>query len=316
MKPPSKKQKVRSLLGTEGLQLSEITDILQTADAFRRLSESSTPQSMMHGKTVVLCFYEPSTRTRVSFEIAAKRLGASTLLWVPENSSSKKGETLFDTARTIEAMKPDLLVVRHPTSGTPFLLSQILGVPILNAGDGFHEHPSQALLDLMTIQQFKADIQGLKVLIVGDIAHSRVARSNIYLLRTMGAEVSVCGPPTLIPPRVEELGVQVFWDLEEAVENQDVVMLLRLQFERLSGGQAPSRSEYARFYGMNNDLARKCKPDVLVMHPGPMNRGVELAAEVADGPRSIILNQVANGVSLRMALLHLYTGGQPLRGTP
>jgi aspartate carbamoyltransferase catalytic subunit len=311
-KSPHNALAIKSLLGAELLDRPQIEKILQTAVAFKKAE--GPIESPVRGKTVALVFFEPSTRTRVSFEVAAKRLGANTLILSPDVSSTKKGETFFDTARTLEAMRPDVIVLRHPSAGTPFHLDQILNVPVINAGDGFHEHPSQALLDLMTIQEFKGKLDGLRVVIVGDIAHSRVARSNIYALQTMGAKVRVCGPPTLLPPKVENLGVEVFWDLEKAVLNQDVVMLLRIQFERFQGAQAPSKSEYARFFGMNSRTAALCKKDTLIMHPGPMNRGLELSPAVADGPQSVILNQVANGVSVRMALLHLLVGGKVLGG--
>jgi aspartate carbamoyltransferase catalytic subunit len=206
-------------------------------------------------------------------------------------------------------MEPDLIVLRHPSAGSPHFLNEILKVPVVNAGDGFHQHPTQALLDAMTIEEFKGTIAGQKVLIVGDIAHSRVARSNIALLKTMGAEVSVCGPPTLLPPKVENMGVHVSYDLDKSVRDKDVIILLRIQFERFAGGQAPPRGEYKKFFGMNSRVAALCKPDVLVMHPGPMNRGLELSTEVAEGPHSVILNQVSNGVVVRMALLHLLLGG-------
>lgn len=309
---PAKKNALglKSLLGTETLTADQIQKVLKCSFHIKELAQKGkTLESPAAGKTVVLLFFEPSTRTRGSFEIAAKRLGADTMVVTKEFSSSSKGETLRDTARTLEAMTPDLLVLRHPSAGSPFHLDQILNIPIINAGDGFHEHPTQALLDLMTIAEFKGDLKGLKVLIVGDIAHSRVARSDIYALQTMGAKVSVCGPPTLLPPQVEKLGVKSYWNLDEAIPDHDVVILLRIQFERLAGGQIPSIGEYTRYYGMTMDRLAQCKKDVLVMHPGPMNRGVELAPKVADGPRSVILNQVANGVLVRMALLHLLLGG-------
>lgn len=287
--------------------------VLNTAFHLKRCFENGEPlPQTLAGKTVVLLFFEPSTRTRGSFELAAKRLGGETIVLTKEGSSTEKGETLVDTAKNIEAMRPDVLVLRHPSAGSPFVLDQKLGLSIVNAGDGFHEHPTQALLDLMTIQEFKKDLKGLRVLIVGDIAHSRVARSDIYLLKKMGAEVSVCGPPTLLPPKVEKMGVNVYFDLDQAVRNQDVVCALRIQFERFNAGQTPSRGEYARFYGISNRVLGLCKDDVLIMHPGPVNRGVELAPEVADGARSVILNQVGNGVMLRMAVLHLLVGGEPL----
>ena len=305
----------RSVLGTETLDAGAARKILDTAFFFKNhWREFAFRDSPVAGKTVVLFFYEASTRTRVSFELAAKRLGANTVFLGDSGTSMGKGETLYDTARTLEAMQPDVLVLRHPSAGSPHLLSKILKVPVINAGDGFHEHPTQALLDAMTIEEFKGSIAGLKVLIVGDIAHSRVARSNIYLLKTLGAEVSVCGPPTLLPPKTEQLGVKVFYDIDKAVAEQDVVILLRIQFERFESGQTPSKGEYQKFFGMTNRVAALCKPDVLVMHPGPVNRGVELSTEVADGPHSVILNQVSNGVMVRMALLHLLTGGQVLKG--
>lgn len=308
---------IKSLLGTEFLTKDQIRKILDCAFFFKSLPKSALPQAgSLASKTVILLFFEASTRTRGSFELAAKRLGGNTLVLTKEMSSAEKGETLYDTAKTIQAMQPDVLVLRHPSAGSPNHLDEILNVPIVNAGDGFHEHPTQALLDLMTIEQFKGKIDGLKVLIVGDIAHSRVARSDIYALKTMGAEVSVCGPPTLLPPKVEKMGVKVFYDLEKAVRDQDVVMLLRIQMERLTAGQLPSKGEYARFYGMSSALLKLCKKEVLVMHPGPVNRGVELSPEVADGPHSVILDQVANGVLLRMAVLHLLTNGETLKGAP
>jgi aspartate carbamoyltransferase catalytic subunit len=313
--PPSENALgTRSILSTENLGADQVRKILDTAFFFKKNWRKGPLNTPLMGKTVVLFFFEPSTRTRVSFELAAKRLGANTVFLGNEGSSTGKGETLYDTAKTLQAMEPDVIVLRHPSAGSPHFLNQVLHVPVINAGDGFHEHPTQALLDAMTIEEFKGKIAGLKVLIVGDIAHSRVARSNIYLLKTMGAEVTVCGPPTLLPPKVEKLGVKVSYDLDEAVVDQDVIILLRIQFERFEAGQTPSKGEYLKFWGMTNRVAALCKPDVLVMHPGPMNRGVELSTEVADGPRSVILNQVSNGVVVRMAALHLLTGGQVLKG--
>lgn len=301
---------LRSVLGTEFLSLAQLRVVLDTAHAF---AGGAPPSPVTQGKTIALCFFELSTRTRISFELAAKKLGCSTLTLVKEASSVGKGETLYDTAKTVEAMHPDVLVLRHPSAGSPFHLNRILKIPVINAGDGFHEHPTQALLDAMTIESRKGAIQGLRVLIVGDIAHSRVARSDIYALTTLGAKVSVCGPPTLLPPQVESLGVSAFYDLHEAVKDQDVVMLLRVQTERLEQGQVPSLSEYSRFYGFNASTLKHCKQDVLIMHPGPVNRGVELSSDVADGPHSVILDQVSNGVSLRMAVLHLLMGGSALK---
>lgn len=304
----------KSILGTETLSARQIQTVLDCAFYFKQLPDRGKGfHSSLANKTVVLLFFEASTRTRASFDIAAQRLGGSTLSLTKEFSSSKKGETLYDTAKTIQAMRPDILVLRHPSAGSPHNLDRILVIPVINAGDGFHEHPTQALLDLMTIVEYKGSLKRKKVLIVGDIAHSRVARSDIYALKTMGAQVSVCGPPTLLPPKFEDLGVTVFDDLDEAIADQDVIILLRIQFERFRMGQIPSISEYTHFYGMTVDRLKTCKPDVLVMHPGPVNRGVELTPKIADGPCSVILGQVANGVLIRMALLHLLTGGLPLK---
>jgi aspartate carbamoyltransferase catalytic subunit len=302
---------VRSLLGTEFLEKNQIEQILKLSFLFKEKIDQGqpVPQTLL-GKTAILLFFEPSTRTRSSFELAAKRLGGNTIVLTKEGSSAEKGETLVDTAKTVEAMRPDVLVLRHPSAGSPFHLNRILETPVVNAGDGFHEHPTQALLDLMTLQEFKGKIEGLKVLIVGDIAHSRVARSNIYALKTMGAEVTVCGPPTLLPPKVEQMGVGVHYELDKAVQGQDVIMTLRIQFERLNAGQSPSRGEYSKFYGISGSILKLAKPEVLIMHPGPVNRGVEISPEVADGSRSVILNQVGNGVVVRMAVLHLLTGGK------
>lgn len=302
----------RSILSTETLSADQARKILDTAFFLKKNWRTGVAKNPVAGKTIVLFFFEPSTRTRVSFELAAKRLGATTVFLGNEGSSTGKGETLYDTAKTLQAMDPDVIVLRHPCAGAPHFLNEVLHVPVINAGDGFHEHPTQALLDAMTIQEFKGGVNGLNVLIVGDIAHSRVARSNIYLLQTLGAKVSVCGPPTLLPPKVDKLGVQVFYDLDKAVKGQDVVILLRIQFERFEAGQTPSKGEYLKFWGMTNRVAELCEPGVLVMHPGPMNRGVELSTEVAEGPHSVILNQVSNGVVLRMALLHLLLGGPVL----
>jgi aspartate carbamoyltransferase catalytic subunit len=306
---------IPSLLGTEFLSKAQIEQVLKLSFLFKKCLETSQPvPQTLEGKTVILLFFEPSTRTRSSFELAAKRLGGNTLVLTKEGSSAEKGETLVDTAKTVQAMQPDLLVLRHPSAGSPFHLDQILDIPVVNAGDGFHEHPTQALLDLMTIQEFKGKIEGLKVLIVGDIAHSRVARSNIYALKKMGAELSVCGPPTLLPPRVEQMGVEVHYELDKAVKDKDVIMTLRIQFERLNPGQSPSRGEYSKFYGISESVLKTAKSNVLIMHPGPVNRGVEISPEVADGSRSVILNQVGNGVIVRMAVLHLLTGSELPKG--
>ncbi|MBW1942018.1 MAG: aspartate carbamoyltransferase catalytic subunit, partial [Deltaproteobacteria bacterium] len=263
----------------------------------------------LRGKSVVHFFYEPSTRTRTSFEMAAKRLSADTVSLSATTSSLVKGETLIDTARNLQAMNPDLIVLRHSSGGAPHLLAREVKAGVINAGDGINEHPTQALLDMYTIREQKGRIQGLKVAIIGDIAHSRVARSNIIGLTKMGAAVTVSGPPTMIPPQVESLGVRVVNDPAEAVKGKDVIMMLRIQLERQSEVLFPSLREYSTFFGLNRDMMKGAKKDVIVMHPGPMNRGVEIASEVADGPFSVILDQVANGVAVRMALLYLLIGG-------
>lgn len=304
---------IKSLLGTENLSADQLNTIVNTALAFKKLRTNGKPfPATLEGKNAVMLFFEPSTRTRSSFALAAKNLKGNTVVLTKTASSAQKGETLKDTARTLQAMLPDILVLRHPSAGSPHTLDNDLQIPIINAGDGFHEHPTQALLDIATIKEFKGEWKGLRVLIIGDIAHSRVARSDIYALKTLGAKVSVCGPPTLIPPRIEELGVDVYYDLEKAVRDQDVVMVLRIQLERLNPGQIPSDGEYSKFFGISEDTLEKCLPDVTIMHPGPVNRGVELQPEVADGPKSVILNQVGNGVPVRMSVFHLLTGGEPL----
>jgi aspartate carbamoyltransferase catalytic subunit len=309
---PANALQLKSLLGTEFLKKEQIQILISTALAFKdRYEKGQSIPPTLSGKTAFMLFFEASTRTRSSFELATQRLGGNSIVLTKGGSSTEKGETLLDTARNIEAMRPDILILRHPSAGSPFLLDQALNLPLVNAGDGFHEHPTQALLDLMTVFEGRKQIRGTRVLIVGDIAHSRVARSNIYALKTMGAEVSVCGPPTLLPPKVEKMGVKVFYELDKAVKDQDVVMMLRIQFERFSHGQTPSQGEYSRFYGLNQRVLKLCQPEVLIMHPGPVNRGVELATDVADSSRSVILNQVSNGVMLRMSVLHLLSGGEP-----
>jgi aspartate carbamoyltransferase catalytic subunit len=260
----------------------------------------------LNDKTVVGLFYEASTRTRGSFEMAAKRLGANFLhISADASTSVSKGETLIDTAKNLEAMNPDFLVLRHSSSGAAQFLAQQLRIPVINAGDGFHEHPTQALLDAVTIESHYGTIKGLKVVIIGDIAHSRVARSNIHLLTRLGATVCVCGPPTLIPPAMESLGVSFSFSVKDAIKDADVVMMLRVQFERQNEKQIPSTGEYYRFFGLNNESAKALKPTAIIMHPGPMNRGVEISPEVADGKNSVILDQVTNGVAVRMAVLSL-----------
>jgi aspartate carbamoyltransferase catalytic subunit len=263
----------------------------------------------LRGKTVVNLFYEPSTRTRTSFEIAEKRLSADTLNIAIASSSVVKGETLADTALNLEAMQPDMIVLRHSSSGACHLLSRICRSAIINAGDGMHEHPTQALLDAFTIRERKKRLAGLKVAIVGDLLHSRVLRSNMHLLTKMGADVWLCGPPTLIPTDVTRFGVRATSNVDEAVADADVIMLLRIQLERMEGAYFPSLREYFNVFGMTEARLRGARPDVIIMHPGPMNRGVEIASEVADGPYSVILDLVANGVAVRMAVLYLLAGG-------
>lgn len=300
----------KDLLGMGQLSVQEIELILDTADSLKEISEREIKKvPTLRGKSVVHFFYEPSTRTRTSFEMAAKRLSADTVSLSATTSSLVKGETLIDTARNLQAMNPDLIVLRHSSSGAPHLLAKEVKAGVINAGDGINEHPSQALLDMYTIRERKGRIQGLKVAIIGDIAHSRVARSNIIGLTKMGAEVTVSGPPTMIPPQVETLGVQVTNDPSEAVKDKDVIMVLRIQLERQSEVLFPSLREYSTFFGLDLKRIKGAKKDVIVMHPGPMNRGVEIASEVADGPFSVILDQVANGVAVRMALLYLLIGG-------
>ena len=296
----------KDLLGIDDLSRDEIYRMLDTAEAMREIGERPIKKvPTLRGKTVVNLFYEPSTRTRTSFEIAEKRLSADTLNIAVASSSVLKGETLADTAMNIEAMAPDMIVLRHASSGACHLLSRICRSRIINAGDGMHEHPTQALLDAFTIRQHKPSIEGLKVAIVGDLLHSRVLRSNVLLLTKLGAEVWVSGPPTLMPRGIERLGVRVSTSVDEAIADADVIMMLRIQQERMQGAFFPSLREYFNVFGMTIERVGRAKPDVIIMHPGPMNRGVEIASEVADGPYSVILEQVANGVAVRMAVLYL-----------
>ncbi len=300
----------KDLLGIDDLTRDEIYRVLDTAEAMREIGERPIKKvPTLRGKTVVNLFYEPSTRTRTSFEIAEKRLSADTLNIAVAASSVLKGETLADTAMNIEAMSPDMIVIRHASSGACHLLSRICRSRIINAGDGMHEHPTQALLDAFTIRQHKPAIEGLKVAIVGDLLHSRVLRSNVLLLTKLGAEVWVCGPPTLVPRGIDQLGVHVCTSVEEAVADADVIMMLRIQQERMQGAYFPSLREYFSLFGMTTERVKLASRDVIIMHPGPMNRGVEIASEVADGPYSVILEQVANGVAVRMAVLYLLAGG-------
>lgn len=300
----------KDLLGIADLSAEEILLILDTADAMKEIGTRPIKKvPTLRGKTVVNLFFEPSTRTRTSFEIAEKRLSADTLSVAVASSSVVKGESLADTALNLEAMSPDMIVLRHSSSGACHLLSRLCRSGIINAGDGMHEHPTQALLDAFTIREHKRRIAGLKVAIVGDLMHSRVLRSNVQLLTKLGAKVWVCGPPTLMPPGIERQGVRATTSVEEAVEGADVIMLLRIQLERMQGAFFPSQREYFSVFGMTSERVLRAAPDVIIMHPGPMNRGVEIASDVADGPASVILEQVANGVAVRMAVLYLLAGG-------
>ncbi len=300
--------KARHILGMDDLSRQDIFQILDLATKIK--SQKIKLENSLSGKTIINLFFEPSTRTRMSFEIAAKRLGATTLNITGSGSSVVKGETLVDTAKNLDAMNPDCLIMRHSSSGAPYVISKILNTPMINAGDGFHEHPTQALLDLFTICEAKGKISGLTVLIVGDIAHSRVARSDIYGLKKMGAKIIVCGPPTLIPPEAQKLGIEVSYDLKSSVKKADVVMMLRIQEERQDRIQFPSKKEYVRYFGLNSETLKLAKPNVIIMHPGPLNREIEISSDVADGPYSMILNQVTNGVVVRMALLSLLLKGK------
>lgn len=299
----------KHILGINEMSREDIVTILDTAESFKEINTRDIKKvPTLRGKTIINLFFENSTRTRTSFEIAGKRLSADTVNISASASSVSKGETLEDTARNIEAMHPDIIVMRHSASGAPHYLAERLDCSVVNAGDGTHEHPSQALLDLFTMRQHKGRIEGLKVAIVGDITHSRVVRSNLYALHKMGAEVRLCGPGTMIPPGIEKLGATVYTDMNEAIRDVDVVMMLRIQMERQGKSLIPSTREYAKFYGLNVNNIKLAKPDALVMHPGPINRGVELSTYVADGAQNVILDQVENGVAVRMALLYLVSG--------
>ena len=303
--------KRKDLLGIQDMSVEEITLVLETAESFKEVSGRDIKKvPTLRGKTVVNLFFEPSTRTRTSFELAAKRLSADVINFAVSASSVSKGETLLDTARNIEAMQADFIVLRHPMAGAPNILAKLLRASIVNAGDGGHEHPTQALLDLYTLREKKREFKGLRLAIVGDIAHSRVARSNIYALTKLGAEVRVIGPPTMMPLEVERLGVKVFYDLDEGLRGVDVIMMLRLQLERQGIALFPSIREYSRLYCLTPERVKLAAPDALVMHPGPINRGVEIAPEVADSVSSVILDQVTNGVAVRMAVLYLLSGGK------
>lgn len=299
----------RHLLDLEGLTAGEITTLLDTAQQMKEITEGCRRRvSLLSGKTCANLFFENSTRTRNSFSLAAKRLGADTVEFSSSGSSTAKGETFIDTAKTIEAMGVDWVVTRHRTPGTPHLLSRELGCPVINAGDGPHEHPTQGLLDILTIRQHLGRIKGLTVALVGDIAHSRTARSNLWGLRKLGAHVIICGPPTLVSPRWAELGFEVAHRLDEVLPRCDVLNLLRIQFERQVARPFPSVNEYAALYAMNGDRMKRAKSSILIMAPGPINRGVEITPDVADGPHSVILEQVTNGIAVRMAALWLLAG--------
>ena len=299
----------RHLLGIDGLDAGEISLILDTAEAMKEIGTRSVKKvPTLRGRTVVNLFFEPSTRTRTSFEIAEKRLSADTLSIATSTSSVTKGETLLDTVRNLEAMAPDMIVMRHASSGAPHLLARMCRSAIVNAGDGMHEHPTQALLDAFTIREHKGRLSGLKVAIIGDLLHSRVLRSNLLLLKTMGAEVWTCGPATLVPVGLDRLAARVTTSVDDAVDGADVVMMLRIQQERMHGHFFPSVREYFSLFGLTVERLRHAASDAIVMHPGPMNRGVEIDSEVADGPGSVILEQVSNGVAVRMAVLYLLAG--------
>ncbi len=301
--------KSRHLLGIADLGAEEIALVLDTAEAMKEIAARPIKKvPTLRGRTVVNLFFEPSTRTRTSFEVAEKRLSADTLSIAVAQSSVTKGESLLDTVRNLEAMAPDMIVMRHASSGAPHLLARLCRSVIINAGDGMHEHPTQALLDAFTIREHKQTLAGLKVAIVGDLLHSRVLRSNVQLLNKMGAHVWACGPATLMPAGLEHFGVRATTSIDEAVDGADVVMMLRIQHERMHGHFIPSTREYFTLFGLTPERARRAKDDVIIMHPGPMNRGVEIDSDVADGPYSVILEQVANGVAVRMAVLYLLAG--------
>jgi aspartate carbamoyltransferase catalytic subunit len=300
----------KDILDMESLSVEEIELILDTAESLKEISTRAIKKvPTLRGKTVVHFFYEPSTRTRTSFEIAAKRLSADTVSLSASTSSMVKGETLVDTARNLEAMNPDAIILRHNAAGAPHMIARLVQASVVNAGDGMHAHPTQALLDMMTVREKKGRLSGLRIAIMGDIAHSRVARSNTVGFIKMGAHVVLAGPPTMIPKGIDTLGAPVTYHIQEAVKGADVIMVLRIQKERQRPFLFPSEREYAQCYGLTTESLASAKNDVLIMHPGPINRGVEIAPEVADGPYSVILEQVANGVALRMAILYLLLGG-------
>ncbi len=301
--------KQKDLVSLAALSPDEIMLILETTDSFKEVSGREIKKvPALRGKTVVNLFFEPSTRTRTSFELAAKRLSADVINFSPSSSSVVKGETLLDTARNIEAMQADIIVLRHPAAGAAETLARGVKSSVINGGDGWHEHPTQALLDLFTLRERRLEFKGLRVTIVGDIAHSRVARSNIYALTKLGAEVRVVGPPTMIPAYLDRLGVRICYDLDEGLRGADVIMMLRLQLERQGRALFPTIREYSRLYGLTPERVKLAEPGALIMHPGPINRGVEIAPEVADSLSSVILDQVANGVAVRMGILYLLSG--------
>jgi aspartate carbamoyltransferase catalytic subunit len=296
----------KHLLGLRDLSVEEITHILDTAKGFEQVSTRSVKKAPpLRGKVVVNLFFEDSTRTRNSFSLAASRLSADVIEFTQKNSSVSKGETLLDTARNLEAMGIDIVVIRHNAAGAPTLLSRSINACVVNAGDGYCEHPTQGLLDVYTIRQMRGSLEGLKIAIVGDIAHSRVARSDLWAMTKLGAEVTFVGPPTLMPAEVGRLPVKVSYNLDQVIEQVDVINMLRIQFERLGGSPFPSTREYSRYFGLTVERMKRAKPDILVMHPGPINRGLEIESEVADGHNSVILRQVANGLAVRMAVLFL-----------
>ncbi|MBI5894268.1 MAG: aspartate carbamoyltransferase catalytic subunit [Deltaproteobacteria bacterium] len=304
------KIKRKDILGIEDLAKDEIELILSTAESFKEVSEREIKKvPTLRGRTIINLFYEASTRTRTSFEIAAKRMSADAVNISVSSSSVVKGETLRDTAKNLEAMNPDCIVIRHFSSGAPHILSKLVKCPVINAGDGTHEHPSQALLDMLTVKEKFGRIEGLKVAIIGDILHSRVARSNIYGFTKLGAEVRVAGLPTMMPYGIENMGCRVFYNMEDAIKDADVIMMLRIQLERQNAGLFPTVREYSRLFGLDAKKLERAKKDVVILHPGPVNRGIEISSDVADGKYSLILDQVKNGVAVRMALFYLLLGG-------
>lgn len=301
----------KHLLDMESLNAGEIITLLDTARAFKAVGERAIKKvPALRGKTVINLFIEPSTRTRISFELAAQRLTADVVNFSAEASSFRKGETLKDTARNLEALNADIIIIRHSAAGAPHFLSRVLNASVINAGDGAHAHPTQALLDVFTIRERKGELKGLKVTILGDILYSRVARSNIWALQKLGAQVTLCGPPTLVPPVFEEMGCRITHKIDEAIEGADIINLLRIQHERQRQTMFPSTGEYAALFGLSKTRFKRTKPDALIMHPGPINRGVEIDSDLADCERSVILEQVTNGLAVRMATLFLVNGGK------